>query len=275
MLSLTYLQQSVFFFRQHLGMIAKIQLPFLITINGLAQWFDIYSEKEQIAQQFAVLSILNLTILPLYWSATIVYMQSVLEGRPLSAFQSLTLGLSRWRPLLLAFILTGCAVFGGLMFIIVPGIFIGVRLAFADYICVVEKKSALQSLKQSWQDTDDYFWPLLQGLVILYLGIELINYPVVSFFQSMEDRQFLIELPILAALDLLSALITVFAFRMYCLMREETRPQNQSTNQMPTDNNTGSDNPGISDNNDRSTDKPTSRQDDTSSSSDSSDGGSD
>ncbi|MDO6469097.1 YciC family protein [Neptunomonas phycophila] len=268
MLSLTYIQQSIFFFRQHLGTIAKIQLPFLIAINGLAQWFDIYSDDEQIAQQFAVLSILNLTILPLYWSATIVYMQSVLEDRPLSAFQSLVVGMSRWRTLLLTFLLTGCAVFGGLMFLIVPGIFIGVRLAFADYICVVEKKSALQSLKQSWQDTDDYFWPLLQGLAILYIAIELINYPVVSFFQSMEDRQFIVELPILAALDLLSALITVFAFRMYCVMRDEIRPAKpiarssaQADNYSEHNNTTP---------NSKSTDKP-----DNSIDSDSSDGGGD
>jgi len=150
----------------------------------------------------------------------------------------------------------------------VPGIFIGVRLAFADYICVVEKKSALQSLKQSWQDTDDYFWPLLQGLAILYIAIELINYPVVSFFQSMEDRQFIVELPILAALDLLSALITVFAFRMYCVMRDEIRPAKpiarssaQADNYSEHNNTTP---------NSKSTDKP-----DNSIDSDSSDGGGD
>jgi hypothetical protein len=221
-----YLRQSFFFFKQNITVIAKIQLPFLIILNGLALWLDInITDTNEFREKTAYISILSLSFLPIYWGATILLMQSKLDDAPLSASQAIIASLSFWRSLLFTFILTSFAVFGGLLLVILPGIYIGVRLAFADYICVLEKKSALDSLKQSWTDTADYFWTLLLGLIILFIGTQLIKMPIAHTLSNMEERSLLIELPIVAVVDLLGALITVFGFRIYCVMREETRPQ--------------------------------------------------
>jgi hypothetical protein len=220
-----YLRQSFYFFKQNFSTIAKIQLPFLLLLNGLALWLDINtSETDDLKQQAAYLSILSLTFLPIYWGGTILFMQSTLDNAPLSASQAIILSLSFWRTLLFTFILTSIAVFGGLLLLILPGLYIGVRLAFADYICVLEKQSAMDSLKQSWKDTADYFWKLLPGFAILFTGIQLIQMPIAHMLSTMEDRSLILELPIIALFDLLGALITVFGFRMYCIMRAETRP---------------------------------------------------
>ncbi|MGY8870617.1 MAG: YciC family protein [Pseudomonadales bacterium] len=219
-----YLRQSFFFFKQNFSVIAKIQLPFLVVLNGLALWLDInVTDTNEFREKTAYISILSLTLLPIYWGATILLMQSKLENSPISASQAIIASLSFWRSLLFTFILTSFAVFGGLLLFILPGIYIGVRLAFADYICVLEKQSALNSLKQSWKDTSDYFWTLLPGLAILFIGIQLIEMPIAHTLSNMEERSILIELPIVAVVDLLGALITVFGFRIYCVMREETR----------------------------------------------------
>ena len=221
-----YLRQSFFFFKQNFVMIAKIQLPFLIILNGLALSMDINAtDTDDFRQQTAYISILSLSFLPIYWGATILYMQSKLEGSVLTASQAIIASLSFWRSLLFTFILTSFAVFGGLLLLIVPGVYIGVRLAFADYICVLEKQSAVNSLKQSWKESGDYFWTLLPGLAILFTGVQLIEMPIAHTLSSMEDRNLIIELPIVAVVDLLGALITVFGFRIYCIMREETKTE--------------------------------------------------
>lgn len=231
-----YLRQSFFFFKQNLTIIAKIQLPFLVILNGLALWLDInVTDTNEFREKTAYISILSLSFLPIYWGATILLMQSKLDNAPLSASQAIIASLSLWRSLLFTFILTSFAVFGGLLLIILPGIYIGVRLAFADYICVLEKQSALNSLKQSWKDTADYFWTLLPGLAILFTGIQLIEMPIAHTLSNMEERNILIELPIVAVVDLLGALITVFGFRIYCVMREESRPKETGSSK-PADN---------------------------------------
>lgn len=219
-----YLRQSFFFFKQNILMIAKIQLPFLFILNGLALWLDINAtETDNLRQQTAYISILSLTFLPIYWGATILFMQSKLNNSTLSASQAIIASLSFWRSLLFTFILTSFAVFGGLLLLVIPGIYIGVRLAFADYICVLEKQTAVNSLKQSWKVSANYFWTLLPGFAILFTGLQLIEIPIAHTLSSMTDRNLLVELPIIACVDLLGALITVFGFRIYCVMREEEK----------------------------------------------------
>ncbi len=221
-----YLRQSFFFFKQNFITIAKIQLPFLIILNGLALSMDMNAaDTDDFRQQTAYISILSLSFLPIYWGATILYMQSKLSNSALTASQAIIASLSFWRSLLFTFILTSFAVFGGLLLLIIPGIYIGVRLAFADYICVLEKQTAVNSLKQSWKESADYFWTLLPGLAILFTGIQLIEMPIAHTLSTMEDRNLLVELPIVAIVDLLGALITVFGFRIYCIMREETKTE--------------------------------------------------
>lgn len=220
-----YLKQSVYFFRQHFKAIAAIQLPFLLLLNGLGFWLETNAaEGENLQRQAGFISLIGLALLPIYWGATILYMQSVLDQRPFKASQAIIASLSFWRTLLFTFILTAFAIMGGLMLLIIPGIYIGVRLAFADYICVLEKRGAIDSLKQSWEDSADYFWPLLQGLLILYPALQILEILFAHLFSSGETRNLLIELPIFVFIDLLSALITVFGFRIYCVMRQEIRP---------------------------------------------------
>lgn len=232
MTTFDYLRQSAYFFKQNFFQIAAIQAPFLIILNGLALWLDINATPDtDIRQQAALLSILSLTFLPIYWGGTILYMQSRLDDTPITAKQAIYGSLFCWRALLFTFILTSIAVFTGLLLIIIPGIYIGVRLAFADYICVVEKKGAMESLKSSWERTDDYFWVLLQGLLILFPALQLIEMPIAHMFADMENRSIFIELPVFVFVDLLSALITVYGFRIYCVMRNETRPPIQPSSE--------------------------------------------
>lgn len=241
-----YIKHSFFFFRQNIKTIAAIQLPFLILLNGFMIWMEMNTDSsesmEEIRSQMAYSALISLTLLPVYWGATILFVQSKLEDRPLSAFQALYASLSFWRTLLLVFLLSGMAIFGGLLLFIIPGIYIGIRLAFADYICVIEKRGIMDSLKQSWADTSDYFWTLFQGLVVLYPAIQILEWSFVSYFAKMEERSLIMELPIFVAIDLLSVITVIFGFRIYTLMRSEIRPE-------PTQN------PRLEDDSDQNTDQ--------------------
>ncbi|KGK42491.1 hypothetical protein LH51_06910 [Nitrincola sp. A-D6] len=213
-----YLRQSLFFFKQHLLTLAAIQLPFLAII-GLLSFFlqgNLAAGEEVASGGFLLLGLLQLGLLPLYWGATIFYMQSVLDGKPLTVMNAISLGMSSWGRLLLTYILNGFAVLLGLIMLIIPGVYVGVRLAFADYVCVLEGKSATVSLKQSWAQTQPYFWILVQGFVIIFLCLFLVEMLIQQLFGSTLPGTLLSLL-----VDFGGVMLTVFGFRVFSVMREE------------------------------------------------------
>jgi hypothetical protein len=71
-------------------------------------------------------------------------------------------------PVLIVEALAGLSVFGGVILLILPGIWIAVRLAFSQ-VSVIDPKSAkrgVDALKESWGLTKGKFWPLLGRLVL-------------------------------------------------------------------------------------------------------------
>lgn len=221
-----YIRQSLFFFRSHFGTIARIQLPFIIGLNllGLVLEASVEADSSQMHTGTGLLMLLNLTMLPLYWGATILFLQSAVDDRPLSAFQAVAVSLKYWRRLLITYLLSGFAVTLGLMLLIVPGIYVGVRLVFADYICVLEDKKPVASLRQSWDESEAYFWLLLKGLLLIFGGLFLIEAPLLYLAESAGFSSPAVEAILSVIFDLMGTLVTIYGFRIYSLMRSESTP---------------------------------------------------
>lgn len=221
-----YIRQSLYFFRSHLPMILRIQLPFLLLVNFLALFVDgpIADKEAGVNQGVAALTLLNMTLLPIYTAATIMYFSAVVQDRQITAGQAIMLGMSRWWALLLVFIFSGFAIFSGLLFLIIPGLFIMMRLAFADYICVTEQKGPIQALKESWERTQDYFWMLLNGLAILFVVISGTEMALEMLLRNAE----LLDGPIRALINIvfsvLNTVITIYGFRIYCMQKDTSGP---------------------------------------------------
>ena len=219
-MALTYIRQTLFFFRQNLMQLAAIQLPFLI-ILALVK-FILFSGLEDdpsspvFQRNMVIASIMNLALLPFYWGATLFYLQSVVDNEPLSTGAAISKSLSCWGRLLLTYILNGIAVMIGIFCLIVPGIYLGVRFSFADYICVLHNKSPVESMKSSWETTPEYFWALLQGMALIMgvLALASILISKVIPVNSMLDHV------ISLVFDFLGVLVTIYGFRIFCVMRE-------------------------------------------------------
>ncbi|MCV6588855.1 MAG: hypothetical protein OIF57_07495 [Marinobacterium sp.] len=217
-----YLRQSLFFFRNNLGMIARIQLPFLVLFSLLGQMTvgtDMTSPEGR--QAIALVMVANLLLMPIYQGATIAYLGSVIDNNPLSVGQSLAVGMARWRSLFLVYLLTGMAVFTGFMLLIIPGVFMMIRLFFADYACVIDKQGSNQALKSSWQDSSLYFWPLLNGLAPLALTLLVLQVGLGELLALDQPGNEWLSVPFEVLTGLLGSALTVYGFRIYCVMREE------------------------------------------------------
>lgn len=223
----TYIRQSLYFFRNHFAMIAKIQLPFLLLEGFAALMIHGSVTEETMGINQGLLVLINLTLLPIYTAATIVYLQSVVQNNPLRVSQSIMLGLTRWGVLLLIYIISGLAIISGLLFLIFPGLFILARLAFADYIGVLEKQGVFSSLKASWERTEDYFWILLTGTVMLFGLVTGGNMLLHSTLDGAGMMTPLLEITLSIIFGLFSAIITIFGFRVYCVSLQDNQPTSQ------------------------------------------------
>jgi len=215
-----YIRQSIFFFRSNITVLAKIHLPFILIFNLLLLQIEQPLSSEN-RDSLLYISALNLLFIPIYWGATIAFMQSTVEGPQYTAGQAIVASFSNWPRLFLVFLISSICIILGFMAFIVPGIYIAVRLSIADYICVVEKKTPLPSLKQSWQHTEQYIWPILNGTAAILMAIMLSKYLLSTLLGSiLNDYQYL-SLLLDICFDFMNVLVMIYGFRIYCLIKQE------------------------------------------------------
>lgn len=63
-------------------------------------------------------------------------------------------------PLIWVGILVGLATLGALILLILPGIYVGVRLAFAQLAVIDKKKRGVEAMRDSWALTKNRFWAI-------------------------------------------------------------------------------------------------------------------
>lgn len=77
--------------------------------------------------------------------------------------------LRRFGALLLIAILTGLAVVLGLLLLVIPGIFLMVRLYFGSIAVVLEGQGASDGMRRSFELTKGRFWPLLGAAIVIFI----------------------------------------------------------------------------------------------------------
>ncbi|MEH6445897.1 MAG: YciC family protein [Oceanospirillaceae bacterium] len=219
-----YIRQSLFFFRNNFKTLAIINLPFIILSYFIFAQFDLSIENqtpEQLANTMLVISGFNLLFMPIYWGASIVFMQSSMQEKIYSPSQCIVASIKLWPQLLVVFFFYTLFISLGFMAFIVPGIYFGIRLSLADYICVTEKRSTMQCFKQSWERTAQYFWPLFQGIGIITIGILLLRSFTLSFFDGLFPDSQSLRILLNTGFDLMNVLVLIYGFRIYCLIKTE------------------------------------------------------
>lgn len=96
-------------------------------------------------------------------------------GEDPSLEQSYRFGFHRLGSVLLVSVLVGLAIIGGLILFIIPGIYIGVRLAVSVEALVVEGRRGTQAMGRSWELVGGHWWHALGALVVAGLLTGVVN----------------------------------------------------------------------------------------------------
>jgi hypothetical protein len=98
--------------------------------------------------------------------------------------QSYRFGFHRLGSVLLVSVLIGLATVGGLILLIFPGIYIGVRLAVGIEALVVEGRRGTQAMKRSWELVGGHWWHAFGTLVVAGLLTGVVSAVITAPFSG-------------------------------------------------------------------------------------------
>ena len=89
--------------------------------------------------------------------------------------QSYRFGFHRIWSVLLVSVLVGLATVAGLILLVIPGIYLGVRLVVSIEALVVEGWRGTQAMRRSWELVGGHWWHAFVTLVVAWLLIGVVN----------------------------------------------------------------------------------------------------
>ncbi|MEW5856333.1 MAG: glycerophosphoryl diester phosphodiesterase membrane domain-containing protein [Cyanobacteriota bacterium] len=118
-------------------------------------------------------------ILPWFTGAITIYIYQKLTERNITVGQALQLASKRILPLILGLLLVAIISVGGFILLIIPGIYLSMRLAFTTYPIALENCSATEGLKRSWELVKGRWWSVFFAAIgitlLLFFPIGLIS----------------------------------------------------------------------------------------------------
>jgi hypothetical protein len=105
-------------------------------------------------------------------------------GQDPSVEESYRFGFHRLGSVLLVSVLVGLATIAGFILFIIPGIYIGVRLAVSVEALVVEGRRGTQAMGRSWELVGGHWWHAFGALVVAGLLTGVVNAVITSPFNN-------------------------------------------------------------------------------------------
>lgn len=173
------LSDALRIYRARFGVIALIVAIIWLPCNLVDSYFTYFVfDPEDIRGPFKLTQFLE-NFFGIIASAGVTYValgQTV--NRPVGFSNALGVGFSSWGRMWITRFLFSIAVLLGLLLLVIPGLYLGTRFAFAESIVVAEGVSGTTALQRSFDLTRDRFWPVFWLIVLTVLIIAI---PAVLF----------------------------------------------------------------------------------------------
>src|SRR5829696_3475361 len=186
-------------YRRHwrtlMAIAAVVVVPLTLLQYGIGHWFR--TNGQQLHDPAAVSTSLwalasasllaALVALVLYQVLTGAITRNIatdVAGQDLGLEQSYRFGFARLGPILVISILVGLATLVGLIVFILPGIYIGVRLAVSTQALIVEDKRGTKAMGRSWDLVGGHWWQVALTLVVAGLLTGVINAVITAPFSA-------------------------------------------------------------------------------------------
>jgi hypothetical protein len=149
-----------------LSAVVVVPVHLIISGIGLEQLTARYDSSPTVAETIIPTGVSFLVIAPLINAICIYALHSVAEGGQPRPGRSIVEGFEAFRPIFLAILLAAVGIAAGLLFLILPGIYLAVRWYFVPQAVVIEEARGPGALSGSWRLTDGFWWRTFGILVV-------------------------------------------------------------------------------------------------------------
>jgi hypothetical protein len=184
-------------YRRHwrtlMAIAAVVVVPLTLLQYGIGHWFrshgqQLHGQAEVSASFWAVASaslLAAVVALLLYQVLTGAITRNIateVTGQDLNLEQSYRFGFARLGPILVVSVLVGLATLLGLIVFIIPGIYIGVRLAVSTQALVVEGRRGTDAMRRSWELVGGHWWHAALTVLVAGLITAVVNAVITAPF---------------------------------------------------------------------------------------------
>jgi hypothetical protein len=216
---LPILRDAWFFFSHNLAAIARLCLPLLL-VEAIAQALLAAQLGEGANPAYGIL--LGVLFYPLYAAQLILFLDARSNGREPSGNELFAAALRLWPGFALLTGLSTLAILLGLSLLVLPGIWIMVKLAFAELLLVLREQPPLRALQGSFELTGGRFWEVFSCLASVLAPLWLLDWWTLP---SRDDS--LLWVLQQAASGFLQLFALVVLFRLFMLLdRRQAQRQN-------------------------------------------------
>ena len=186
-------------YRRHwrtlMAIAAVVVVPLTLVQYGIGHW--VRSHGQQLHDQAAVstsfwaaasasllAALVGLLLYQVLTGAITRNIAAEVAGQDLGLEQSYRFGFARLGPILVVSILVGLATLLGLIVFIIPGIYIGVRLAVSIQALVVEGRRGTEAMRRSWDLVGGHWWHAAFTLLVAALITGVVNAVITAPFSA-------------------------------------------------------------------------------------------
>jgi hypothetical protein len=181
------------YWRTLVAIAAVVVVPLTLLQYGIGHWFRTHGQQLHdpvvvstsfwaVASASLLAALVGLLLYQVLTGAITRTIATEVAGQDLDLEQSYRFGLARLGPILVVSILVGLATLLGLIVFIIPGIYIGVRLAVSIQALVVDDKRGSQAMRRSWDLVGGHWWHAAFTLLVAGLITGVVNAVITAPF---------------------------------------------------------------------------------------------
>lgn len=212
-----------YFYTANIRYILYLCIPFVFAEALLAEGLIAATTPENAEEQGGLFGSMAvaLAIYPLYTAILIQFLHARSKGELIDRRRIITRALSLWPSLLLLVVMEFILFFLGFMLFVLPGIWVAVRMAFAEFRLVENDEQPVDALRQSFALTERDFWLVLLVMLIPEVLIMLVKLAMPGVIQMLGNLFILHVLWHMAAV-MLQMFPLIAVYRVY--MQIDNRP---------------------------------------------------
>jgi hypothetical protein len=214
------LADAWYFYTLNFRYLLYLCIPFVFAEALLSEGFVTLSEQGE--QTISIgYYVAQLGIHPLYTAILIQFLQVRTKGLPVDRAKVVSEAFTLWPMMVLLVVMKFVLFMIGLLLFILPGIWIAVRMAFAEFYLVEKREQPVESMRSSFTATEKPFWTIVVVFLVPQALLILLQLLLKSFVVSLGNL-FILNVLLHMALVMLSLYITIAFYRIYMQPHGET-----------------------------------------------------